>query len=167
MECVALALGPLMSGAIAHVSSWRVAFYILIPIAVFNIIALGFCVPRIAQRPAADVERQHWARQLDLLGLVLFIPANVCFTLALQWAGTVYPWKNARIITLLVLSGVFGIAFVFVEHRHGDGAMFPLRLLRQRSVTLGAISQFCISASLFIFAFYVSRPLIHTRCTGD
>lgn len=157
MECVALALGPLISGAIAHVSSWRVAFYILVPIAVFNIVALGFCVPKLSQQTLEDAEGQHWARQLDLLGLVLFVPANVCFTLALQWAGTVYPWKDARVVALLVLSGVLGIAFVVVEHRHGDGAMFPLRLLRQRSVTLGAISQFCISASLFIFAFYVSR----------
>lgn len=163
MECTALALGPLMSGAIAHGSSWRIAFYILIPIATFNILAVAICVPRLSQSPQENDGKRHWALELDLPGLVLFIPANICFTLALQWAGIIYPWHDTRVIVLLVFAGLLGIAFVCVQSYQGDSAMFPLHLLRQRSVTLGAISQFCISASLFVFAFYVS---IFTRKPG-
>lgn len=155
MECTALALGPLLSGAIAHGSSWRVAFYILVPIAACNFAAIGICIPKLPHAPSEDTDEHHWTRRIDLPGLALFLPANICFTLALQWAGTVYSWSNARIIALLILAGLLAIAFALTERWQGDLAMFPLHLLRQRSITLGAITQFCISACLFVYGFYV------------
>ena len=61
--------------------------------------------------PAAATQRKKATlreniRQLDPIGTAVFLPAIVCLLLALQWGGTTYNWANARIIALLVLSGL-------------------------------------------------------------
>ena len=156
VECTALAFGPLISGAIAHGSSWRISFYIIIPVAVCNIVAIGIFVRNLPQPKHAHLDGKSRFQQLDTIGILLFVPMNICLIFALQWGGTVYPWDDGRIIALLVLAGAFAIAFGFAEQYQGDKAMFPLHLLRQRTMILGVIYQFCVSASLFVFGFYVS-----------
>ncbi|KAJ5954666.1 Major facilitator superfamily domain general substrate transporter [Penicillium viridicatum] len=47
MECTALAFGPLVSGTISNFSSWRISFYIIIPIAVVNTIAIWLFVKKL------------------------------------------------------------------------------------------------------------------------
>jgi len=162
MECTALAFGPILAGAIAHASLWRVAFYIIIPVAVCNIIAIGLLVQSLPQPEHSSFDTKHRLRQLDLLGFALFVPASVCFILALQWGGITYAWNDGRIIALLVVSGASTIAFAFAQRRKGDKAMFPLHLLKERSVLLGALCAFCASGSLFVFGFYVW--LLMTLC---
>ncbi|CAI7622763.1 unnamed protein product [Penicillium viridicatum] len=155
MECTALAFGPLVSGTISNFSSWRISFYIIVPIAVVNILAIWLFVKNLPQPEHANLGAKERWRQLDLLGILLFVPMTVCLILALQFGGSVYAWGNARTIVLFVLAGALAIAFFFAQRRAGDKAMFPLPLLKQRSVTLESVSMFCVSASLFVFGFYL------------
>ncbi|KAJ5500747.1 Major facilitator superfamily domain general substrate transporter [Penicillium expansum] len=129
MECTALAFGPLVSGTISNFSSWRISFYIIIPIAVVNILAIWLHISICSYDRLSDPCAAIWR-------------ISICL-------------GNARIIVLFVLAGALAIAFFFAQRRAGDKAMFPLHLLRQRSVTLGSASMFCVSASLFVFGFYL------------
>jgi hypothetical protein len=76
--------------------------------------------------------------------------------LSLQWGGTVYGWSNPRIITLLTLAALLAFAFLYSQYRAGENGMFPLKLMCQRSVALGAIFTFCMAACLFVSEYYVS-----------
>ena len=157
MECVALAFGPLVAGAIAHATSWRIPFWITVPVAVCDMLAVGLLVNGLPQPKHANFETKHRFQQLDLLGFFFFVPATVCMILALQWGGILYAWSDPRIITLIILAIVSVIGFILAQRRKGDKAMLPLHLLRQRSVALGAVAQFSVSGSLFVFGFYVGR----------
>jgi MFS family permease len=159
MECVALSVGPLIAGAIAHVSSWRVPFYIIVPIALCNIAAVGAFVEGLPQPKNANLKTVEKYKQLDIVGFVLFVPATTCLVLAMQWGGTAYAWNSARIITLLVLAVLLAAAFACSQLKKGDGAMFPLHLLKQRSVSIGSFTQFCTAASLFVYCVYVYLSL--------
>lgn len=155
MESVALALGPVLSGAIAHASNWRVSFYIIIPIGVACIVSVFFFVNNLPRPENADLNRKEKMRRLDLRGFAIYVPAMVCLILGLQWAGTEYAWGSWRVILLLVLSGVLLSLFLLQEHRAGDEGMFPLPMLRQRTVALSSAYTFCNSAALCIVAYYV------------
>ncbi|KAH8811527.1 putative efflux pump antibiotic resistance protein [Xylogone sp. PMI_703] len=155
LECTALAVSPLLSGTISHYSSWRVAFYIIIPVCVANALAVFFFVHNIQRPEKADLSPREKFQQLDTIGFFIFVPMTVCIILGLQWGGIAYNWSNARIIVLLVLTGTLAMVFLYSQYRAGDNGMFPLKLLRQRSVALGAIFTFCMSACLFVVGYYL------------
>lgn len=155
MESIALALGPVISGAIAHASSWRVSFYIIIPVGVASILSVFFFVHNLQRPENADLDHAEKIRRLDLLGFAIYVPAMVCLILGLQWAGSEYAWHSWRIILLLVLAGVLLVCFLAQERRAGDDGMFPLSMLRQRTVALSSAYTFCNSAALFVVAFYL------------
>ena len=156
LECTALAVGPLLSGTISQYSSWRVAFYIIIPVCVANAIAVFFFVNNIQRPEKADLSPREKFQQLDSVGFFFFVPMTVSIILGLQWGGIVYDWGNARTIVLLASAGILALVFLYSQYRAGDNGMFPLQLLSQRSVALGAIFTFCMSACLFVAGYYVS-----------
>jgi MFS family permease len=158
LECTALAVGPLLSGTISHYSSWRIAFYIIIPVCVANALAVLFFVHDIQRPEKADLSSREKFQQLDSVGFFIFVPMTVCIILGLQWGGIMYDWNNARVIVLLTLAGILALVFLYSQYRAGDNGIFPLRLLCQRSGALGAIFTFCMSASLFVAGYYVSEP---------
>ncbi|WPG99008.1 Hypothetical protein R9X50_00181000 [Acrodontium crateriforme] len=155
VESIALALGPLISGAVSHGSSWRVSFYIIIPVGIACIVSVFFFVHNLQRPENADLSNNEKLRKLDLVGFAIYVPTVICFILGLQWAGSEYPWGNWRIILLLVLAAVLAVAFFATEYGAGDDGMFPLKMLRQRTVWLSSAYTFCNSAGLFVVAYYL------------
>ncbi|KAJ5201681.1 uncharacterized protein N7498_006344 [Penicillium cinerascens] len=155
VECIALAFGPLISGAITRYSQWRVSFYIIIPVGVVVILSIFFFVNDIQRPEHANLPNRQKFKRLDLPGFMAFVPLAISVILALEWGGSEYIWTNWRIILLWVLVGVLLVVFLGVEYRSGDDSMFPLRLLYQRSVAFSALFTFCNSAALFVTAYYL------------
>lgn len=115
VECAALAFGPLISGTIAHYSSWRVCFYIIIPMGVAIIVIVFFSIDHLRRPENAHLNRKARLERLDLKGFCIEVPMTVCLILALQWVGTVYSWANWRIILLLRMAFVLLDVFLVVE----------------------------------------------------
>lgn len=156
-ETAALAFGPLISGTITNYSTWRVSFYILIPMGVTIIVAVFFSAGHLRRPENAHLGSKEKLKRLDLVGFALSVPMTFCVVLGLQWAGTGYSWSNWRIILLLVLAVALLVAFLAVEYRAGDNSMVPFKMLRQRSVAFASIITFCNFAALALIAYYVSR----------
>lgn len=163
---MALAFGPVISGAVARYSKWRISFYIIIPVGVAVILSVFFFVHNIQRPENASLSNREKLKRLDIPGFAIFVPCAISVILALEWAGTEYSWNNWRIILLWAVAGVLLLVFFGVEYRTGDDSMFPLKLMCQRSVALGAMFTFCNSAALFVTAYYVSvlfPPKTHSR----
>ncbi|RAL08503.1 MFS general substrate transporter [Aspergillus homomorphus CBS 101889] len=158
VECVALAVAPFLSGCIAEYASWRVCFYICLPLGVIPIVAvlLFLRLPKTAAQ-AQDLRPSDKLRQLDLPGMALFVPWVVCLVLALQWGGSEYTWTSKQMITLFALVGTFLLAMQ--EH-----ATLPLRLLRSRVMLSSMLVTFATSGALYVFTFYV--PLYNQAVRG-
>ncbi|KAJ5087945.1 hypothetical protein N7456_011561 [Penicillium angulare] len=155
MECFALAFGPVISGAVARYSEWRLSFYIIIPVGVAVILSVYFFVHNIERPENAELPSREKFKRLDLPGFMAFVPFAISVILALEWAGTEYTWNSWRIILLWALTGFLLLVFLGLEYRAGDDSMFPLKLMCQRSVALGALFTFCNSAALFVTAYYL------------
>ena len=94
--------------------------------------------------------------RLDPLGSLVFLPGVVCFLLALQWGGNEYPWNNGRIIALFVVAGVLAIAFTAVQLWRKENVTIPPRILRQRSVSCGAIFSACVGGSMITMLYTIA-----------
>ncbi|KAJ5683932.1 uncharacterized protein N7477_000277 [Penicillium maclennaniae] len=140
MECMALAFGPVISGAVARYSKWRISFYIIIPVGVAVILSGFFFVHDIKRPENASLSNKEKLKRLDVPGFAIFVPWAISVILVLGWAGTEYPWNDWRIILLWIVAG-----------------MFPLKLMCERSVALSSMFTFCNSAALFVTAYYAIR----------
>ncbi|KAH8806146.1 putative efflux pump antibiotic resistance protein [Xylogone sp. PMI_703] len=148
LECAALAFGPLISGTIANYTTWRVSFYILIPLGVAVIITVFFSISHLRHPEKAHLNRKERLEHIDWIGLATELPLTACLVLGLQWARTLYPWANWRIILLLTLTGALLGIFFFAEYKAGDRSLISLKMLRQRTVAFARLTTFCNFAAM-------------------
>ncbi|KAK5687676.1 hypothetical protein LTS10_001816 [Elasticomyces elasticus] len=155
VESVAIAIGPLIGGAVTLASSWRAVFYFSNPIGVINGVGLLLLgnMPDIST-PEATTRRER-LRALDLPSVALLVPCVVCLVLALTWAGTQYAWSNFRVIVTLTLSGILALIFALLQYYKNDSATLPPRIVTQRSIAFSSMFSFCNSACLFVLTYYL------------
>lgn len=134
----AVALGPLVGGAIIEVADWRWLFLVNLPgVAVAVVIAVRHVPETRSERP----------RPVDLVGQLTFTLGIAALVGALIKGGD-WGWGDARTVALAAIAAVGLVAFT-VSQAVQDDPMFDLSLLRNRSFTGGAIAAFATSAALF------------------
>ena len=92
-------------------------------------------------------------RRMDLPGLVIFLGAVTCLLLALTWGGQRYAWKSRQTIGLFVGSGLLIVIFCVWIVIKGEYALIPLRVLRKRSIYVGAIVSGCFGLLSVVVSF--------------
>lgn len=87
---------------------------------------------------------------MDPVGTVLFLGLVCCLLLALTWGGQQYAWDSSQVIGLCVGFGVLLLCFCTWDWKQGDMALIPLRVLRKRSVGMGAIILFAYGVVMYV-----------------
>ena len=135
---VAVAVGPVIGGALTSGLSWRWIFLVNIPV---GVVAL-FITLR-----AVDESKDPNPRPVDFIGLGTF---------SLGLAALVYGlirssddgWSSTTVTGSLTAAAVLLVAFVAAEALQRQ-PMFDLSLFRKPTFVAGLIAAFAISASLF------------------
>ena len=102
--------------------------------------------------------------ELDYIGPMLFIPANICILLALQWGGSLYSWNSPAIISLLGGFVALITIWIYSQHLLGERATIPLRILSQRTVIFSSLFGFFATSAFMIPIFYI--PLYFQAVKG-
>jgi EmrB/QacA subfamily drug resistance transporter len=142
---LAVALGPIVGGAITQGIDWHWIFWINVPIG----IAAGLLGLRLLSETHGAPER------LDLRGVTLVTAGVVALVWALTRANDV-GWASAEIVGSLAAGSLLLAAFVWWEHRAAE-PMVPLRLFASREFAIGNLTTYFLHGATFAAAFFITQ----------
>jgi EmrB/QacA subfamily drug resistance transporter len=150
---LAVALGPIVGGAITEGLDWHWIFWVNVPI------GLAVCILGMRLVP----ESHGAPGRLDLGGVALLTAGVSALVWALTRANDV-GWSSTEILSSLGGGGVLVTAFVWWEQRAAQ-PLVPLRLFGNREFAIGNLTTFFLHGATFAAAFFVTQEFQVAR--GD
>lgn len=126
---LAPALGPTYGGLVVSMASWRMIFWLLLPLALVSMAGGQLYI----RNQVVSRQEKFDAPALILLGLTLF---TIIYALSLI--------GSSNLAWILLLAGVILFAlFVFVN-KSGDNHLLNLSIFKEKTVCLAALTYFCL-----------------------
>jgi MFS family permease len=155
-QSIGLAAAPAIGGGLTDAFGWRACYGINLPLGILCIGLTAYSFHDPIPNPDTELPLKEKLKRVNIVGTILVVPAIVSFLLALQWGGAKYGWKDPRIIVLFILFGIFFSAFGYLQHRQGDNATIPPRILKNRSILAAMWFTGCCNGILAMTEYYIS-----------
>ncbi|KAH7033705.1 major facilitator superfamily domain-containing protein [Microdochium trichocladiopsis] len=126
--------GPL-GGLLADTIGWRWSFLGQVPIFLAAILFCWLTVPPTTPNKSDHKNTKSLAR-IDFLGALLLACSILALLIPLELGGQKLPWTHPLIFGLFGLGIVLMLAFVCAEQYLAKEPILPLRLFRNRDVTM-------------------------------
>ena len=142
---LAVAVGPLVGGAVTQGLSWHWIFWVNVPIGIAAAIMAAIRLP----------ESRGAQTKLDVPGLALVSAGSV----SILWGlirSTDVGWSSGEVTGSLALGAIVILAFLAWEARTGT-PMLPLRLFTIRPFTAAVGTAFLMTGSIMSAAFLASQ----------
>ncbi|MFE5620112.1 MFS transporter [Streptomyces sp. NPDC056524] len=146
---VATVGGPLLGGVITDTDwlGWRWCFYVGVPFALIALLVLQ----KTLKLPV--VKRKV---KVDWTGAFVISAAVSLLLIWVTFAGDKYDWMSWQTAAMVGGSVVLGALFVLVESRASE-PIIPLRLFRNRTITLASVASLFVGVAMFAGTVFFSQ----------
>ncbi|SIS53879.1 DHA2 family efflux MFS transporter permease subunit [Alicyclobacillus vulcanalis] len=132
------AVGPTLSGWIVQNASWRVLFYIVLPVAVIDLVVASIFLKNVTERTYPKFEFWSFASSTIGLGSLLY---------GFSEAGN-KGWGSGEVLMSLAVGVVFLILFV-IRELTSDHPLLNLRVFRYAGFTIAAVVSCVANMAMF------------------
>jgi EmrB/QacA subfamily drug resistance transporter len=147
MSGLAVAVGPVVGGAVTQGASWQWIFWLNVPVGVAIIPVAARMLPK--GRP--------WSSRLDLPGVALASAGLLGVVFGLV-RGNAAGWSSGQVLGSIT-GGVILLAAFAAWERQAPAPMLPLRLFASRGFTAANVASFLFSAGMFGSIFLLAQFL--------
>src|SRR5262252_5279601 len=144
---LAIAIGPLVGGAVVEGASWQWIFWLNVPIGL-ALLPMAF---------ARLTESRGSASHLDLPGLALASVGLLGIVLGVV-RGNDHGWTSVTVLPPIVVGALLVVAFIAWELRAAE-PMLPMHLFRSRSFTLTNVTSLLMFFGMFGSIFLLAQFL--------
>jgi len=149
MTYLGLTVGPSVGGWLATLFSWRIVFYINLPV---GLAAIWLSLKFIPNDPS-----HYQAEQFDYPGAITFLLGLGALLLGLN-QGVEWGWTSIPILALLVSAIILLVLFVYIEVQSKQ-PMLDLSLFKQLPFSMTAasavINYIGVYSSIFLMPYYL------------
>jgi EmrB/QacA subfamily drug resistance transporter len=135
---IAPAIGPVLGGWLVQDFTWRLIFYINVPIGIIALV--------MAARFLRESHR-HAGLRLDIIGLLTGVPAVVSLMYAVDRSSQL-GWTSPLVVSLLAASVVLMAAFIW-RQLHTPQPLLQLSLFKDRTFSWSMVLSFLVVTTLF------------------
>jgi EmrB/QacA subfamily drug resistance transporter len=154
VSALALALGPVVGGALTQYVSWRAIFFINVPVAV-GAVAVTLFATHESRDETID-------RTIDVPGIVTLSAGLTALILALVESSS-WGWGSTKILGLLAVAAVALVTFILVELKYSAAPMVQFEFFKSRTFfganLVAFIVSFAMLAMFFLTALYIQNIL--------
>ena len=143
----AVAVGPLIGGALTSGLTWRWVFFVNVPVGALTVALLLAKVTETGRRPV----RPDWPGAACFSGALFALVFGVI-------RGNPDGWSSTKVVTALALGAVLLMAFVAIELVRKE-PMLDLRLFRKPAIVGASLGSIALAGSLFASFLYISLYL--------
>ncbi|MFJ8696951.1 MDR family MFS transporter [Streptomyces roseolilacinus] len=146
---VATVGGPLLGGVITDTDwlGWRWCFYVGVPFALLALLVLQ----KTLRLPVVKREVK-----VDWSGAALISAAVSLLLVWVTFAGDKYDWMSWQTAVMVGGSVLLGALFLAVESR-AEEPIIPLRLFRNRTITLASLASLFVGVAMFAGTVFFSQ----------
>ncbi|MFI1014434.1 MDR family MFS transporter [Streptomyces sp. NPDC020965] len=146
---VATVGGPLLGGVITDTEwlGWRWCFYVGVPFALIALVVLQ----KTLKLPV--VKRKV---RIDWTGAFLISAAVSVLLVWVTFAGDKYAWASWQTAAMVGGAILLGAAFLYTESRASE-PIIPLRLFRNRTITLASLASLFVGVAMFAGTVFFSQ----------
>jgi MFS family permease len=115
-------------------AGWRWSYYLGIILSGITLILYQFLYhpPTYDQLHMHGKTRWEQFKELDFIGIILFITGVIVFLIGLSWGGGTYPWTSAAVLVSIIGGALTLVAFGLYEAFVFKGqALMPPRLFKK------------------------------------
>lgn len=138
------AIGPTLGGYLVEYVSWRLVFFINVPVGVLGLIAAAVALPKFARAPT---------RPFDVWGFITVASGLVALLLAFS-EGQSWGWSSYRVLILMVGGFLMLALFVTIE-LEVDHPLLDLRVFHSTAYTTSLIIMSVMMTGMFATLFYI------------
>ena len=141
----AVAVGPLIGGALTEGLGWEWIFFVNVPI---GIAAIALTQTKLAESKAPDAEPVDWP------GVVTFSSSLFLLVFSLV-RGNAEGWSSTQITGSLIGAAVLMLVFIAIQLRSSH-PMLELSLFRKPAFVGVSLASFCLHAGMFAMFLYIT-----------